>query len=91
MKEFTAYYLLPSPHDRQLNVLSLEFSSTRLSTYVDPPTVVRQVDWINTTWPAYLKQDQTDGTNMLDTMMYPKVQKFTYIHSLSIYLYCIVM
>ena len=74
MKEFTTYYLLPT-HARQLNVLSLEFSSTRLATYVDPPAVVRQIDWINTSWPAYLKLDQTDGTNLLDTMMYPKVQK----------------
>lgn len=39
MKEWVKYYETKD-RDRLLNVISLEFSHTRLETYVDSPTVV---------------------------------------------------
>ena len=40
MKEWTKYYE-DSDRDRLLNVISLEFSHTRLETYVEQPLIVR--------------------------------------------------
>ena len=37
---------------------------------------MRQLDWVEQAWPRHLKQAQTDPTNNLHTMMYPKVQKY---------------
>ena len=59
--------------DTKLNVISLEFSQTRLESYVSAPRVVRQVDWVDNVWPRHLKEDQEDGTNDMRSMMYPKV------------------
>ena len=39
MKEWVRYYQNPE-RDRLLNVISLEFSHTRLENYVESPTVV---------------------------------------------------
>lgn len=39
MKEWVAYYENPK-RDRLLNVISLEFSHTKLENYVDQPAVV---------------------------------------------------
>ena len=33
------------------------------------------MDWIDLAWPWYYKELQTQSTNALDNMMYPKVQK----------------
>ncbi|XP_044738222.1 jmjC domain-containing histone demethylation protein 1-like isoform X2 [Chrysoperla carnea] len=75
MKEWQSYY--ESPHkDRLLNVISLEFSHTKLESYIQTPTIVRQVDWVDVVWPRHLKEAQTEATNRLDDMMYPKVQKY---------------
>ena len=40
MKDWVAYYENPE-RDRLLNVISLEFSHTRLDHYVEQPTVVK--------------------------------------------------
>ena len=61
---------------RQLNVISLEFSFTKMEPLVVAPRVVRQVDWTNHVWPRHLKENQTEGTNDLRDMWYPKVQKY---------------
>lgn len=57
-----ADYYDASPHKRKqlykggpLNVISLEFSSTRLRPLVRAPTVVRQLDWIDNVWPEELR------------------------------------
>ncbi|XP_022665564.1 lysine-specific demethylase 2B-like isoform X2 [Varroa destructor] len=77
MKEWCKYMNTPAPkRDRLLNVISLEFSHTKLENYVESPTVVRQVDWIDVAWPRHLKESQTEATNSLDDMKYPKVQKY---------------
>ncbi|KAJ8954239.1 hypothetical protein NQ318_005835 [Aromia moschata] len=75
MKEWQRYYEDPDK-DKLLNVISLEFSHTKLENYVQSPTVVRQVDWVDCVWPRHLKESQTEATNVLEDMKYPKVQKY---------------
>lgn len=75
MKEWQQYYDSPQK-DRLLNVISLEFSHTRLDHYVQSPEIVRQIDWVDVVWPKQLKDAQKEGTNLLGGMMYPKVQKY---------------
>lgn len=75
MKEWEEYYEDPNK-TRLLNVISLEFSHTKLENYVQSPTIVRQVDWVDVVWPRQLKEAQVASTNVLDEMMYPKVQKY---------------
>jgi len=75
MKEWQKYFDDPV-RDRLLNVLSLEFSHTKLDNYVQSPTIVRQIDWVDTVWPRHLKEAQTESTNAIEDMMYPKVQKY---------------
>ncbi|XP_046386449.1 jmjC domain-containing histone demethylation protein 1-like isoform X1 [Ischnura elegans] len=75
MKEWQKYYEEPQK-EHLLNVISLEFSHTRLENYVQTPALVRQIDWVDTVWPRHLKESQIESTNVLDEMMYPKVQKY---------------
>uniref|UniRef100_A0A2C9KCL6 [histone H3]-dimethyl-L-lysine(36) demethylase n=1 Tax=Biomphalaria glabrata TaxID=6526 RepID=A0A2C9KCL6_BIOGL len=75
MKDWVKYYENPE-RDRLLNVISLEFCHTRLENYVDSPTLVRQVDWVDRAWPRHLKECQTESTNVIEKMKYPKVQKY---------------
>lgn len=46
MKEWCAYYEDPD-RKRLLNVISLEFSHTKLEQLVESPHIVKQVDWID--------------------------------------------
>lgn len=73
MKEWQHYYDKPEK-DRLLNVISLEFSHTKLDSFVQAPEIVRQIDWVDTIWPKLLKDQQSD--DYLGYMMYPKVQKY---------------
>ncbi|XP_053376119.1 lysine-specific demethylase 2B-like isoform X2 [Mercenaria mercenaria] len=75
MKEWVKYYE-NTERDRLLNVISLEFSHTKLENYVESPNLVREVDWVDTAWPQHLKDCQTESTNAIDKMKYPKVQKY---------------
>lgn len=75
MKEWQKYYE-DSNKERLLNVISLEFSHTKLENYVQSPELVRQVDWVDVVWPRHLKEAQVESTNLLEDMMYPKVQKY---------------
>ncbi|KAL4224329.1 Lysine-specific demethylase 2A [Mactra antiquata] len=75
MKEWVKYYE-ETNRDRLLNVISLEFSHTKLENYVESPNLVREVDWVDTAWPQHLKDCQTESTNAIDKMKYPKVQKY---------------
>ncbi|XP_065579671.1 lysine-specific demethylase 2A-like [Artemia franciscana] len=75
MEEWDQYY--NSKHkSRLLNVISLEFSLTKLDKMVACPLVVRAMDWVNTAWPSELRARQSDSTNNMAQMMYPKVQKY---------------
>ena len=75
MKDWEQYYT-STVKDKLLNVISLEFSQSKLSSKVRAPAVVRQIDWIETSWPAELKSKQTSTSNNLKYMKYPKVQKY---------------
>lgn len=44
MKEWQEYYEDPKKK-KLLNVISLEFSQTKLENYVQSPSIVRQLDW----------------------------------------------
>uniref|UniRef100_A0A673IJT3 Histone lysine demethylase PHF8-like n=1 Tax=Sinocyclocheilus rhinocerous TaxID=307959 RepID=A0A673IJT3_9TELE len=48
--EFVEYYNSPN-RDRVLNVISLEFSDTRLSNLVETPKIVRKLSWVENLWP----------------------------------------
>ena len=74
MKEWCTYYENPV-RERLLNVISLEFSHTKLESMVESPNIVRQLDWVDWIWPKHLKHQQTEPTNALGEMKYPKVQK----------------
>jgi len=41
------------------------------------------MDWVDLAWPWYLKEYQRESTNLLDQMMYPKVQKL--VHFIQFY------
>lgn len=75
MKEWQKYYEDTSKK-KLLNVISLEFSHTKLENYVQSPAIVRQIDWVDVVWPRRLKEAQIEATNSLHHMMYPKVQKY---------------
>ncbi len=78
MRDWCEYYENVGRRDphRPLNVISLEFSHTKLENYVEAPLVVRQLDWIETAWPAHLRSAHSESTNLMESMRYPKVQKY---------------
>ncbi|XP_034047967.1 lysine-specific demethylase 2B isoform X2 [Thalassophryne amazonica] len=77
MAQFVRYYETPEEErDKLFNVISLEFSHTKLENLIKRPTVVDQVDWVDNMWPPVLKESQTEATNVLSVMKYPKVQRY---------------
>ncbi|XP_041095298.1 lysine-specific demethylase 2A-like [Polyodon spathula] len=77
MSQWRRYYETP-PEDREklYNVISLEFSHTRLENLVQRPASVDLIDWVDNMWPRHLKDRQRDSTNAIFGMKYPKVQKY---------------
>jgi len=76
LKDWEEFFTAPDRDDTKLNVISLEFSHTKLDSYVVAPRVVRQVDFTDNIWPRHLKEMQEDTTNDMARMLYPKVQKY---------------
>uniref|UniRef100_A0A8C0ITC3 Lysine demethylase 2B n=1 Tax=Chelonoidis abingdonii TaxID=106734 RepID=A0A8C0ITC3_CHEAB len=77
MSQFVRYYETPEAEREKLyNVISLEFSHTKLENIVKRPNVVDLVDWVDNMWPQHLKERQTDATNAISEMKYPKVKKY---------------
>ncbi|CAB1447789.1 unnamed protein product [Pleuronectes platessa] len=77
MAQFVRYYETPEEEREKLfNVISLEFSHTKLENLIKRPTVVDQVDWVDNMWPPDLKHSQTEATNVISEMKYPKVQRY---------------
>ncbi|XP_053226178.1 lysine-specific demethylase 2B isoform X1 [Podarcis raffonei] len=77
MSQFVRYYETPEAERKKLyNVISLEFSHTKLANIVKRPNVVDLVDWVDNMWPRHLKERQTDATNTISEMKYPKVKKY---------------
>ncbi|XP_041459906.1 histone lysine demethylase PHF8-like isoform X2 [Lytechinus variegatus] len=56
MRDWSDYFTSPS-RDKILNVISLEFSQTRLSDLVEAPRVVRKISWVENIWPDKLPED----------------------------------
>lgn len=116
MAQFVRYYETPEEErDKLFNVISLEFSHTKLEHLIKRPTVViatqqthvdividfravqtsngkgdvflslklpfyfclqvDQVDWVDNMWPPDLRHSQTEATNIISEMKYPKVQR----------------
>lgn len=79
MAQFVRYYETPEEErDKLFNVISLEFSHTKLENLIKRPTVVDQVDWVDNMWPPDLKHSQTEATNVISEMKYPKVQRYDF-------------
>ncbi|KAM8816667.1 lysine-specific demethylase 2B isoform 8-T8 [Rhynchonycteris naso] len=77
MSQFVRYYETPeAQRDKLYNVISLEFSHTKLEHLVKRPTVVDLVDWVDNMWPQHLKEKQMEATNAIAEMKYPKVKKY---------------
>nr|XP_006136441.1 lysine-specific demethylase 2A-like isoform X2 [Pelodiscus sinensis] len=77
MAQWARYYETPEAEREKLyNVISLEFSHTRLENLVQRPATVDLIDWVDNMWPRHLKESQTESTNAILEMQYPKVQKY---------------
>uniref|UniRef100_A0A8C2AQU7 [histone H3]-dimethyl-L-lysine(36) demethylase n=1 Tax=Cyprinus carpio TaxID=7962 RepID=A0A8C2AQU7_CYPCA len=77
MTQWKSYYATPpSQREKLYNVISLEFSHTKLESFVKRPTTVDMIDWVDNMWPRHLKERQRDATNSITDMQYPKVQKY---------------
>lgn len=77
MAQWTRYYETPpSQREKLYNVISLEFSHTKLENLVKRPSTVDLIDWVDNMWPRHLKERQRDSTNSITDMQYPKVQKY---------------
>ncbi|KAM3613406.1 uncharacterized protein V6R79_025609 [Siganus canaliculatus] len=77
MGQWRRYYETPpSEREKLYNVISLEFSHTRLENLVKRPASVDLIDWVDNMWPRHLKERQRDSTNAIIDMHYPKVQKY---------------
>ncbi|XP_031748498.1 lysine-specific demethylase 2B isoform X3 [Xenopus tropicalis] len=77
LSQFVRYYETPETEREKLyNVISLEFSHTKLEKVVKRPTVVDAVDWVDNMWPRHLKELQKESTNVIAEMKYPKVKKY---------------
>ncbi|XP_066534801.1 lysine (K)-specific demethylase 2Aa isoform X2 [Hoplias malabaricus] len=77
MAQWTRYYETPpSQREKLYNVISLEFSHTKLENFVKRPATVDMIDWVDNMWPRHLKERQRDSTNSIIDMQYPKVQKY---------------
>ncbi|KAK7138307.1 hypothetical protein R3I94_013816 [Phoxinus phoxinus] len=77
MGQWRRYYETPpSEREKLYNVISLEFSHTKLENLVKRPASVDMIDWVDNMWPRHLKERQRDSTNAIIDMQYPKVQKY---------------
>ncbi|XP_029910000.1 lysine (K)-specific demethylase 2Aa isoform X2 [Myripristis murdjan] len=77
MAQWRRYYETPpSQREKLYNVISLEFSHTKLENLVKRPATVDLIDWVDNMWPRHLKERQRDSTNSINDMQYPKVQKY---------------
>jgi len=65
LNQFAHYFKHPELRTRTLNVISLEFSESKLASLVVRPRFVRQIDWIDLFWP----KKSYEG-------YYPKVQLY---------------
>lgn len=74
VEEWCDYYE-SFPRSKKLNVISLEVSNSAFDAIYEPPWIVRMIDWVSMAWPKHLVNAQTDSTNTIENMKYPKVRK----------------
>lgn len=74
LKELVEHFAA-SPRTRLLNMLSLEFSQTRLSEVVEPPHVVSELSLVTNCWVSDTFDDETDDPSGLSSSV-PSVQKY---------------
>ncbi|XP_071439047.1 histone lysine demethylase PHF8-like [Hetaerina americana] len=55
--KFIKYFKSPKK-SRILNLISLEFSQTSLSSQVEAPYIARKLDWLNHVWPKDIRHDE---------------------------------
>ncbi|XP_064488652.1 histone lysine demethylase PHF8-like [Ornithodoros turicata] len=53
MAEWVDYYNSYN-RNKVFNVISLEFSDTRLSDFVKPPSLVQRISWVENCWPSHV-------------------------------------
>lgn len=75
MYHFCKYYTSKT-RPEVLNVSAIEFSGTSLESLVQPPSVVKQLDWVDVAWPRHLKKVSKVNSHKLK---YPKVQKYVQV------------
>jgi len=76
LKDWEEFFTDPDRDGTKLNVISLEFSHTKLDSHVVAPRVIRQIDFTDNVWPRHFKEAQDEGSNDMAKMLYPKVQKY---------------
>ena len=64
-----------------LNLITLEFSNTRLARCVESPSLVREIDWIDHLWPSTEAHDGDIEPAVLkgkasNSKTWPRVQKY---------------
>ncbi|XP_071439259.1 histone lysine demethylase PHF8-like [Hetaerina americana] len=65
--EFVRYFKKPK-RTKVLNLISLEFTDTPLSSLVEAPYIARKLDWLNHVWPTDVGEDET--------LTRPQVEKY---------------
>ncbi|KAL6046274.1 Lysine-specific demethylase 2A [Balamuthia mandrillaris] len=82
MEDWAEYFSqAPEQRERILNVISLEFSDSKLASKVQSPHVVRLVDWVDHVWPREIKQQALSrflsggGNNNNNKAPMPTVEK----------------
>lgn len=73
MADFVKYYCEPKNRGEEVyNVLSLEFTGTKLDELVKRPKTINDIDWIDLAYPKYLR----DMLQNESVFYHPKVQKY---------------
>ncbi|KAF7273696.1 hypothetical protein GWI33_013608 [Rhynchophorus ferrugineus] len=54
LRDFVQYFV-DNDRTRIFNVVSLEFSDTRMTNIIEPPLIARKLDWANFIWPENLE------------------------------------
>ncbi|CAI5444658.1 unnamed protein product [Caenorhabditis angaria] len=80
LQNFIDFYKTPEEkRDILYNVLSLEFSLTKLEDLVQSPSLVRNIDWVGNKWPDALRQRWISfgkDNNYTPHHIFPKVQNY---------------
>ncbi|RXM33249.1 Histone lysine demethylase PHF8 [Acipenser ruthenus] len=76
LRDFVRYYNSPE-RDKVLNVISLEFSETRLSNLIETPKIVRKLSWVENLW---LDESQFERPNVQKYCLMSMKDSYTDFH-----------